>query len=86
MKINIEDKKLMKCLIPCWKGLVSQKKKKMLKRRETLSSFLIVVINELKCIGVYIGLNTFINNFHIHWWVNDFFIMEDEELFIHLMD
>ena len=64
----------------------SKKKKKMLKRRETLSSFLIVVINELKCIGVYIGLNTFINNFYIHWWVNVFFIMEDEELFIHLMD
>ena len=85
MEINMEDKELMKCLIPCWKRLVSQQKK-MLKRRETLSSFLIVVINELKCIGVYIGLNTFINNFHIHWWVNDFFIMEDEELFIHLMD
>ena len=28
MEINMEDKKLMKCLIPCWKGLVSQKKKK----------------------------------------------------------
>ena len=88
MEINMEDKKLMKCLIPCWKGSVSQKKKKNVEkeRDETLSSFLIVVINELKCIGVYIGLNTFINNFHIHWWVNDFFIMEDEELFIHLMD
>ena len=47
-------------------GFSKKKKKKMLKRRETLSSFLIVVINELKYIGVYIGLNTFINNFHIH--------------------
>ena len=81
----MEDNELMKCLILYWKG-------------ETLSFLLIVVItvqnkkekfvviNVLKCIGAYVGLNTFINNFHIHWWVNDFFIMKDEELFIHLMD
>ena len=48
-------------------GFSKKKKKNVEKERdETLSSFLIVVINELKCIGVYIGLNTFINNFHIH--------------------
>ena len=39
MEINMEDKKLMKCLIPCWKGLVSQKKKNVEKERDSFILF-----------------------------------------------
>ena len=39
MKINIEDKKLMKCLIPCWKRLVSQQKKNVEKERDSFILF-----------------------------------------------
>ena len=55
--------------------------------RETILFFLIMVINGLICIGENIWLDTFRNNFHIYWWVNDIFIMKkNEESFTHLMD
>ena len=43
------------------------------------------MINELIYILAYIGLDSFRINFHIHWLVNDIFIMENEESFTHLM-
>ena len=57
-----------------------------LKRRETFLFFLIVVINWLICIDLNIGLDIFKNNLHIHWRVNDIFIMENEESSTHLID
>ena len=57
-----------------------------LKMREAILFFLIVMINGPICIRENIWLDTFRNNFHIHWWVNDVFIMENKELFTHLMD
>ena len=38
-----------------------------LKMRETILSFLIMVINGLICIEANIWLDTFKNNFHIYW-------------------
>ena len=46
MRMNKEDEELMKMVNPT------------LKRRETILFFLIVVINGLKCIVLYIGLDT----------------------------
>ena len=46
MGMNMEDKELVKMVNPT------------LKRRETILFFLIVVINELKCIVSDIGLDT----------------------------
>ena len=56
-----------------------------LKKWETILFFLIVMINELIYILAYIGLDSFRINFHIHWLVNDIFIMENEKSFTHLM-
>ena len=46
MGMNKEDEELVKMVNPT------------LKMRETILFFLIVVINELKCIVLYIGLDT----------------------------
>ena len=46
MEMNMEDEELVKMVNPT------------LKRRETILFFLIVVINGLKCIVSYIGLDT----------------------------
>jgi len=45
MRVNMEDKEIVKCLISHWKW-------------ERLLLFLSRVINELKCIGVDIMLDT----------------------------
>ena len=44
VRVKMDDKELVKCLIPHWKW-------------ETISFFLITVINGLICIGAHIGLN-----------------------------
>ena len=44
IRFRMDDKELVKCLIPHWKW-------------ETISFFLIMVVNGLICIGADIGLN-----------------------------
>ena len=56
-----------------------------LKRRETLLFLLIVVINNLICILAICGLDIS-RIFSIFIGEYGLFIMENEELFIHLMD